>query len=127
MAGNTFCWLTPPLQTILVTTTGSRTSDLPRTIEQLFWASVGDSRHNTFVASVKLPRETLWWRIPSRWRLAGRLLPTAGNSINSTTAKHSFVFESSFDHGTKPPQRCCPWAHAIIEVELLTPIHGCLS
>ncbi len=111
----------------MVPITVSRTSNLLRAIETLFGVSIAQWRYYTFMASVKLPWdsvwETLWRAIPSPV-VDGRLLLALDDSINAKTGQHIFACQKTFDHAAKANQTRWPWAQTIVTLGLIKPIHG---
>jgi hypothetical protein len=122
-----FHWFVLTLKAILVPITVSRTSNLLRAIETLFGVRIAQWRYYTFMASVKLPWDSLWealWRAIPSPLVAGRLVLALEDSINPKTGKHIFACQRTFDHAAKTNQRRWPWAQTIVTVGLLKPVHG---
>lgn len=120
-------WFSYTLLAILVPLTSARTSNLLRSLKTLFGLSISKRRYYTFMASPKLPWDTIWahiWkRIPTPLT-EGRLIAALDDSINPKTGKRIFACQHLFDHAAKDNQSQYPWSQNIVAVGLLKKVRG---
>ncbi len=121
-------WFVYTLLAIILPFTSSKTSGLVRALESVFgFAGISQKRYYTFMASAKIPWDSLWQRL---WKLIpqpvtnGRLIVALDDYINPKTGKKIFGCSKVFDHAAKQNQAEYPWAQNIVAVGLLKVIKG---
>jgi hypothetical protein len=121
-------WFVYTLLAIILPFTSSKTSGLVRALESVFgFAGISQKRYYTFMASAKIPWDSLWQRL---WKLIpqpvtnGRLLVVLDDYINPKTGKKIFGCSKVFDHAAKQNQSEYPWAQNIVAIGLLKVIKG---
>ena len=120
-------WLLYTLLAIVVPLTCARTSNLLRSLNSLFGLSISSRRYYTFMASPKLPWDSLWvmlWKRIHNPLTSGRLILVLDDSINVKTGLSVWACQYLFDHAAKRNQSRYPWSQNIVMVGLLKPIHG---
>jgi hypothetical protein len=93
----------------------------------LFGLTLNRRRFYTFMASNKLPWDTLWhtlWDIIPDPLTDGRLLIAVDDFINPKTGRTIFGCSRFFDHAAKANQSRYPWAQNVVLVGLLKRIKG---
>jgi len=93
----------------------------------LFGLTVNRRRFYTFMASTKLPWDTLWrslWSMIPDPLTDGRLLIAVDDFINPKTGRKIFGCSHLFDHAAKANQSRYPWAQNVVLVGLLKRIKG---
>jgi hypothetical protein len=121
-------WFVYTLLAIILPFSSSKTSGLVRALESVFgFAGISQKRYYTFMASAKIPWDSLWQRL---WKLIpqpvtnGRLIVALDDYINPKTGKKIFGCSKVFDHAAKQNQSEYPWAQNIVAVGLLKVIKG---
>ncbi len=120
-------WFSYTLLAILVPLTNARTSNLLRSLKTLFGLSISKRRYYTFMASPKLPWNTIWvqiWKCIPAPLTDGRLIAALDDSINSKTGKKIFACQHFFDHAAKDNQSQYPWSQNIVSIGLLKRARG---
>lgn len=120
-------WFTYTLLALLIPLTTARTSNLLRSLQNLFGLSISKRRYYTFMASPKLPWQRIWeilWQCIPQAVTDGRLIVALDDSINAKTGKSIFACQHFFDHAAKTNQSRYPWSQNIVVIGLLKPIHG---
>jgi hypothetical protein len=121
-------WFLHTLLAIIIPFTSSRTSNLLRVLRALFgYTEIGKKRYYTFMASPKLPWDTLWprlWKMIPDPETGGRLIVALDDYINPKIGKKIFACAKVFDHAAKQNQSKYPWAQNIVVIGLLKMIKG---
>lgn len=120
-------WLVYTLLATMIPLTRARTSNLFRSLQILFGLSLSKRRYYTFMASPKLPWQTIWkviWRAIPEPLTDGRLITVLDDSINAKTGKKIFACQPFFDHAAKSNQSRYPWSQNIVVVGLLKQVQG---
>lgn len=118
---------TTTLLSIILPVTGSRSSQLLRTLTTLFEITITQRRFYIFMASPKFPWEALWqclWRLIPSPLTDGRLILAADDSMSPKTGKKIYGCDYHFDHAAKMNQSHHVWSQNIVQVGLLKWIHG---
>jgi hypothetical protein len=93
----------------------------------LFGLTINRRRFYTFMASNKLPWNTLWrslWSMIPDPLTDGRLLIAVDDFINPKTGRKIFGCSHLFDHAAKTNQSRYPWAQNVVLVGLLKLMKG---
>ena len=121
-------WFVYTLLAIILPFASCKTSNLFRVLETLFgFTGINKKRYYTFMASPKIPWQSLWTRI---WHMIpepetnGRLLIAVDDFLNPKTGKKIFACSRFFDHAAKQNQSRYPWAQNVVSVGLLKMIKG---
>jgi hypothetical protein len=121
-------WFVYTLLAIILPFASSKTSGLVRALESVFgFAGISQKRYYTFMASAKIPWESLWqrlWALISQPVTNGRLVVALDDYINPKTGKKIFGCSKVFDHAAKQNQSEYPWAQNIVAIGLLKVIKG---
>jgi len=120
-------WFSYAVLAFIIPFTSSLSSNLFRCMNTLFGLNINRRRFYTFMASNKLPWDTLWrtlWsRIPDPLT-KGRLLIAVDDFINPKTGRKIFGCSHLFDHAAKANQSRYPWAQNVVLVGVLKRIKG---
>lgn len=120
-------WFVFTLLAVIVPFTSSMSSNLLRSLQTLFGLALNQRRFYTFMASPKLPWESLWrilWsQIPAP-AVEGRLLVALDDSINNKTGRKIFGCGFFHDHTAKLNQPTYPWSQNLVSIGLLKTIKG---
>ena len=120
-------WFTFTLLSVLTHFTSSRSSNLLRCLHTLFDLPISKRRFYSFMASPKLPWQTLWatlWSLIPKPSVNGRLLLALDDYINPKTGRKIFGCASFFDHAAKINQAKYPWAQNVVSIGLLKIVKG---
>jgi hypothetical protein len=115
------------LLSIVLPFTACRASGLLRSVVALFKVTITQRRFYIFMASPKLPWESLWlalWQLIPAPTTNGRILLAADDSLNPKTGKKIYGCHHFFDHGAKTNQSHYVWSQNIVKVGLLKCVHG---
>ena len=118
-------WFVYTLLVMMVPLTCARTSNLLRSLQCLFGLCVSQRRYYTFMASPKLPWESLWcivWRMIPQPLTQERLMVVLDDSINVKTGLKIWACQHFFDHAAKANQSRYPWSQNIVMVGLLNQV-----
>lgn len=119
-------WFACTLLSFILPFTRSRSSNILRSLHELFDLSITQRRFYTFMASPKLPWLPLWrvvWGQIPEPQTQGRILLALDDSITPKSGKKIFACHHFFDHAAKANQSKYPWSQNIVKLSLLKPIH----
>jgi len=120
-------WFVFTLLAVIVPFTSSMTSNLLRSLTLLFGLDLCQRRFYLFMASSKLPWESLWqviWQQIVDPTVDGRLLIALDDSINKKSGRNIFGCGFFHDHTAKLNQKNYPWSQNIVTIGLLKKIKG---
>ena len=120
-------WFVFTLLAVIVPFTSSMSSNLLRSLQTLFGLDLGRRRFYTFMASPKIPWQSLWqilWHLIPEPTVENRLLVALDDSINNKTGRKIFGCGFFHDHTAKLNQPCYPWSQNIVTIGLLKVIKG---
>ena len=120
-------WFVFTLLAVIVPFTSSRSSNLLRSLQSLFGLKLGRRRFYTFMASPKMPWQSLWlilWSLIPNPTVDNRLLVALDDSINNKTGRKIFGCGFFHDHTAKLNQPSYPWSQNIVTIGLLKVIKG---
>ena len=120
-------WFSYTISAFIIPFTTSISSNLFRCMKTLFGLNINRRRFYTFMASSKLPWDTLWrtlWSMIPDPLTDGRLLIALDDFINPKTGRKIFGCSHIFDHAAKSNQCKYPWAQNVVLVGLLKLIKG---
>lgn len=120
-------WFSYAILAFIIPFTTSISSNLFRCMNTVFGLNVNRRRFYTFMASNKLPWDTLWrslWSMIPDPLTNGRLLIAVDDFINPKTGRKIFGCSQLFDHAAKTNQSKYPWAQNVVLVGLLKLIKG---
>lgn len=120
-------WFVYTLLSIILPFTGSRASNVLRSLTELFGFEITRRRFYTFMGSPKLPWERLWqvvWKLIPSPATEGRILLAGDDSINPKMGKHVYGCHHFFDHAAKQNQSNYVWSQNIVKLGLLKWVHG---
>lgn len=118
-------WFMQTLLAVIVPCSSAMTSNLLRSLQTLFGLDVTQRRFYIFMASPKIPWQSLWlilWRLIPSPLTDGRLVLALDDFINPKTGKKVFGCATFFDHAAKANQSQYPWAQNVVCLGLLKPI-----
>ncbi len=104
-------WFACTLLSFILPFTRSRSSNILRSLRELFDLSITQRRFYTFMASPKLPWLPLWrivWRLTPEPQTQGRILLALDDSITPKSGKKIFACHHFFDHAAKANQSKSP-------------------
>jgi len=120
-------WFVFTLLAVIVPFTSSMTSNLLRSLQNLFGLDLKRRRFFTFMASPKIPWERLWqviWSLIPEPLVDGRLLVALDDSINNKSGRSIFGCGFFLRSTTKLNQPSYPWCQNIVCIGLLKIIKG---
>lgn len=120
-------WFVYTLLSIILPFTVSRTSNLLRSLINVFSFEMTARRFYIFMASPKLPWESLWqvmWKLIPSPATEGRILLAGDDSVNPKTGKKIFGCHYFFDHSAKQNQADYACSQNIVQLGLLKWVHG---
>jgi hypothetical protein len=120
-------WFSYAILAFIIPFTTSISSNLFRCMNTVFGLNGNRRRFSTFMASNKLPWDTLWrslWSMIPGPLTTGRMLIAVDDFINPKTGRKIFGCSQPFDHAAKTNQSNYPWAQNVLLVGLLKRIKG---
>jgi len=120
-------WFSYTILAFIIPFTSSVSSNVLRCLNTLFGLNLNRRRFYTFMASNKIPWDTLWsalWHIIPNPLSDGHLLIALDDFINPKTGRKIFGCSRIFDHAAKDNKSKYPWAQNVVLIGLLKRIKG---